>query len=751
MAPMIRRLQCFLFLTLTLIISLFPAAALAASTTSNMSLPGCPNTCGNITIPYPFGTRAGCYRPGFDITCNESATPAKAIMGTNIEVLDFNITSAEIRVLNFIGYVCYNQNSQQNDTWSTPSSNIGETKTYLFSHRRNKFTVIGCYSLAYINGAQGNGSYSSGCASFCQSLNSTTGNGGSCNGLGCCQTAIPAGLSYYEVSWGFNGNQAWSFNPCSYAALMQEDWYNFTVDDLVGNRFYERNQNNVPIVLDWAIRENGTCLASHVESSASPACQSIHSGCDNTTNGDGYICKCLQGYEGNPYVPNGCTDINECNIPNQYPCTGTCVNIEGNYECLCPKGTRGDGKAGNCTKIPENFPYPAKVAIGSILGVAVLVGICFLAIWHKQRRRYIKEKDEYKKYYEMMDNHLRVFATKQIKIATNNFDENHIIGVGGHGKVYKGLLENNMAVAIKKSKEIDEVQRGEFVNEIILLSHINHKNIVRLIGCCLEVQIPMLVYEYVPNGTLFDLLHGKSKNRNRPISLGTRLRIAVESAEALDYLHSSIAHSILHGDVKSANILLDDEYHAKVSDFGASNLLPVDDAQIVELVQGTRGYLDPECLCTQIITKKSDVYSFGVVILELITRKKAIYVDNETGEKQHLASCFISRVSKNKIHDMWDVEIVTNDEKVNLVLQEISELAVQCLSVRGEDRPTMKQVVEELQKLLRFHTSLSSWQIDPEETDSLLSETKFDSVSDTPAFHSTNYMKVLEIDTEAPR
>ncbi|KAJ4783002.1 Wall-associated kinase family protein [Rhynchospora pubera] len=750
MAPMIRRLQCFLFLTLTLIISLFPAAALAASTTSNMSLPGCPNTCGNITIPYPFGTRAGCYRPGFDITCNESATPAKAIMGTNIEVLDFNITSAEIRVLNFIGYACYNQSNQQNNTW-TPYINIGGTKTYLFSHGRNKFTVIGCYSLAYINGAQGNGSYSSGCASFCQSLNSTTGNGGSCNGLGCCQTAIPADLSYYNVSWGFNENQAWSFNPCTYAALMQADWYNFTVDDLVGYGFYERNQNYVPIVLDWAIRENGTCLASHVESSASPACQSIHSGCDNATNGDGYICKCLQGYEGNPYVPNGCTDINECNIPNQYPCTGTCVNIEGNYECLCPKGTRGDGKAGNCTKIPENFPYPAKVAIGSILGVAVLVGICFLAIWHKQRRRYIKEKDEYKKYYEMMDNHLRVFATKQIEIATNNFDENHIIGVGGHGKVYKGLLENNMAVAIKKSKEIDEVQRGEFVNEIILLSHINHKNIVRLIGCCLEVQIPMLVYEYVPNGTLFDLLHGKSKNRNRPISLGTRLRIAVESAEALDYLHSSIAHSILHGDVKSANILLDDEYHAKVSDFGASNLLPVDDVQIVELVQGTRGYLDPECLCTQIITKKSDVYSFGVVILELITRKKAIYADNETGEKQHLASCFISRLSKNKIHDMWDVEIVTNDEKVNLVLQEISELAVQCLSVRGEDRPTMKQVVEELQKLLRFHTSLSSWQIDPEETDSLLSEAKFDSVSDTPAFHSTNYMKVLEIDTEAPR
>jgi hypothetical protein len=144
--------------------------------------------------------------------------------------------------------------------------------------------------------------------SFCESLNSTTGDGGFCNGLGCCQTVIPARLSYYKVQWGFKNNTAWSFNPCTYAALMQEDWYHFSVKDLSRFEFVESNKENVPIVLDWAIRENGTCLESHTESSTTPACQSNHSRCDNTTNGDGYICKCLPGYEGNPYLPNGgCT------------------------------------------------------------------------------------------------------------------------------------------------------------------------------------------------------------------------------------------------------------------------------------------------------------------------------------------------------------------------------------------------------------------------------------------------------------
>ncbi|KAJ4746027.1 Wall-associated kinase family protein [Rhynchospora pubera] len=334
----------------------------------------------------------------------------------------------------------------------------------------------------------------------------------------------------------------------------------------------------------------------------------------------------------------------------------------------------------------------------------------------------------------MMENYLHVFSKKQIETATNDFAESNVLGAGGQGKVYKGLFENNQVLAIKKAKEFEETNKEEFVNEIILLSQINHKNIVRLMGCCLDVKIPMLVYEFVPNGTLCEMLHG---SKSRPIPLEIRLRIALESAEALDYLHSYTYQSIIHGDVKSANILLENDWHAKVSDFGASNLVPIDDTQIFKVVQGTRGYLDPEYVTTSILTKKSDVYSFGVVLLELITRKCAIFI-NETSERKHLASCFCSSVRKKQLHDLLDKEIVTQNEKVIGVLHEVSDLAVWCLNVRGEDRPTMRQVVNKLQHLVRIHFSLMGLDTVPKETESLLGES------------TSSYSSVLEIETRLP-
>ncbi|XP_078149924.1 wall-associated receptor kinase 2-like [Carex rostrata] len=735
-------LQCFLYLAL---ISLILPTPLGASTFLT-SLPDCPDKCGNITIPYPFGTLPGCYREGFNLTCNDSITPPKLMLDANIEVLDINITTAETRVLNDIGYDCSKNQTNDVDNYTMPTIDIKALKPFLFSNRRNKFTVIGCNKLATIDVYQANShNYSSGCYSFCDSPNSTT-DGGSCNGLGCCQTSIRQGLNYYQVQWWFpDPSYAWSFNPCSYAMLVQEDWYNFSVQHLQGFGFYERNNETVPVVLDWAIRENVTCLGAHVESSVSSACQSKYSGCDNSTNGEGYICKCLDGYEGNPYIPNGCTDIDECKFPDKYTCHGNCKNIEGSYECSCKEGTHGNATIGNCTKDPQKFPYPARVAIASILGVAVLLGFCFLVVCYQQHRRHMKEKEKYNRYYEMMDNHLRVFSKTQIENATDNYSDAHVLGRGGQGNVYKGLLENNHVVAIKKAKEVEEAQRGEFVNEIILLSQINHKNIVRLLGCCLEVKIPMLVYEFVPNGSLFDLLHRKGSRKS--ISMGTRLKIALDSAVALDHLHSSISHSIIHGDVKSANILLDANYTGKVSDFGASSVVPVN--EIVELVHFSHGYLDPECLYTQIITKNSDVYSFGVVMLELITRKEAVYTD-ENGEKQPLATSFLSKARKNEHHEMFDVEIA-NEESVMEILDEISEIALKCLSPKGDDRPTMRQVVEELQKLVRLHNNLPRRKIDEEETESLLGETNFSSTSNASGFNSTQYSAVLEIITGAPR
>jgi serine/threonine protein kinase len=152
------------------------------------------------------------------------------------------------------------------------------------------------------------------------------------------------------------------------------------------------------------------------------------------------------------------------------------------------------------------------------------------------------------------------------------------------------MLGNGRIVAVKKSKVIDEGKLGEFINEVVILSQINHRNVVKLIGCCLEMEVPLLVYEYIPNGTLFQYANGQ--NEKFLLTWNMRLRIAIEVAEALFYLHSAASTPIYHWNIKSINILLDDEYRAKVAYFGTSRSIIVDQTHLTTLVHETFGYLD---------------------------------------------------------------------------------------------------------------------------------------------------------------
>lgn len=271
--------------------------------------------------------------------------------------------------------------------------------------------------------------------------------------------------------------------------------------------------------------------------------------------------------------------------------------------------------------------------------------------------------------------------------ATRGFRKANIVGEGAHGTVYKGSTSvggTTTTVAVKRCKEIDKSRKEEFVQELVILCRVNHQNIVKLLGCCLQFEAPLLVYEFVQNGTLNDLLHGKPRRR---VTLATRLRIAAEAAEALAYLHSP-PHPTLHGDVKPENILLGEGWVAKVSDFGCSTL--DDNVQVVP--KGTLAYLDPEFLQDFQITDKTDVYSLGVVLAGVLTGKKA----PAKGE-QNLRITFQNSMANGTLNELLDADIV--EEGAMVVIHQAAELACRCTAVPGKTRPAMGQVAEELRRL----------------------------------------------------
>jgi serine/threonine protein kinase len=360
------------------------------------------------------------------------------------------------------------------------------------------------------------------------------------------------------------------------------------------------------------------------------------------------------------------------------------------------------------------------------VGLVVFVIVVACACLIQERRKLQNMKREYFRQHgglilfdEMKSKQgitFRIFSEEELQQATNRFSEQQVVGQGGFGTVYRGSLKDDIEVAVKRCKTIDDQHKKEFGKEMLILSQINHRNIVKLLGCCLEVEVPMLVYEFVPNGTLYQLLHC---NRGRRISLATRLEIAHESADALAYLHSSASTPILHGDVKSSNILLDADNRAKVSDFGASILAPSDKSQFVTLIHGTCGYLDPEYMQTNLLTDKSDVYSFGVILLELLTCKKPFNFNIDAPDREKsLSMMFTYAMKENKLEEILDDEIKDEDKEI---LEEIAELAKNCLEMPSENRPSMKEVAEKLFSLKKVMQH--PWvQQNPEEMESLLGE-----------------------------
>ncbi|WVZ71670.1 hypothetical protein U9M48_020231, partial [Paspalum notatum var. saurae] len=282
---------------------------------------------------------------------------------------------------------------------------------------------------------------------------------------------------------------------------------------------------------------------------------------------------------------------------------------------------------------------------------------------------------------------LRSFTEKEIEQITNGYST--LLGIGAFGEVYKGALDDQRLVAVKKYK--DGTRKEEFAKEVIVHSQINHKNVVRLLGCCTEENTLMIVMDFICNGNLNNILHCSNSDGHVPFPLDKRLDIAIDVAEVLSCMHSMYA-PVLHGDIKPANILLDENLVPKLSDFGIARLLSTNEAQQTKNVIGSIGYLDPLFSQTGLLTPKSDVYSFGVVLVEMITRKKV--ADGNVNLIQNF-SYFLRR--GKAVRQMFDDEIVDGKKNIK-VLEYIAKLAAECLRLEDKRRPEMVEVAERLRK-----------------------------------------------------
>ncbi|KAF8041384.1 hypothetical protein BT93_A0095 [Corymbia citriodora subsp. variegata] len=291
-----------------------------------MTKPGCRSSCGHLVIPYPFGSSdssSDCRidRPSFIVYCDDSVDPPVPYLtdkSINLQIRDIFVESHEMRLIFWTGQDCYNSSGYDRSLSNYPWISLPE---FPFSSTKNKFTAVGCDTLAAFQDRLGR--FSFGCMSLCSSDLDVI--NGSCSGIGCCETSIPRNTFNYNISiMSFsNHSNILDFNPCSYAFVAEIGSYNFSVGDIKQLKF-----KDPPLVVDWAIG-NQTCEEAK-KNSTSYMCKK-NTNCTDAENGFGYKCVCLQGYQGNPYLENGCYDIDECADPTLNQCEVKCLNIEGSY------------------------------------------------------------------------------------------------------------------------------------------------------------------------------------------------------------------------------------------------------------------------------------------------------------------------------------------------------------------------------------------------------------------------------------
>ncbi|KAK1368525.1 putative wall-associated receptor kinase-like protein 16 [Heracleum sosnowskyi] len=691
-----------------------------------ISKPGCQRQCGNLLIPYPFGIKSEgldcALNPSFELKCDNSSNPPLAFSLTT-DLLHFqhvhDISDTELRIQSVLAMMCFDESGNLTLGYYIVQNGLDGT-SFTYS-RANVLTVVGCDDYANVYNDRNTFNFQSdidlnrflpkGCSTTCLPGDEIP--VGECSGSGCCQ--VPLNIhKYFNIhleTYNHHKNVS-SNNTCGFTFIGEKSRFKFQgISDLNDTTFGDRIGKEIPLVLDWVIGDKN-CKEAALDQS-SYACKFNNSHCINgTSSSSGYHCRCKPGFQGNPYLSPGCYDINECAKKQNNHCDQICNNTEGDYYCSCRPGYhRNDDKCiansteSQLTESQDTRSQVIKFALGMGFScLFLIIGINWLFFIFKSRKR-AQQRDKFFQQngglllsQQSKDGNTKVFSNEELKRATNNYAADRILGQGGYGIVYKGILPDNHVVAIKKSKLMDETQVEQFINEVVILTQVNHRNVVKLLGCCLECEVPLLVYEFVSNGTLLHHVHNNDGGASW-LSLDNRLRIAAESSGALAYLHSAASIPIIHRDVKLANILLDDNNVAKISDFGASRLVPMDQTKVTTLVQGTLGYLDPEYFHTGQLTNKSDVYSFGVVLAELLTGRKPICMANPE-EERNLGTYFITSLKQNLLFQILEPRVVkegTFDQ-----LERVAQLVKRCLNLNGEERPTMMEVAMEIQNLRKF-------------------------------------------------